>query len=191
MSRLSEYSCLKVLFIIAILFLPLVPPYVHAQAGEVLTTKTITPDFVMPNETMEVKIKIEVTGDPVGSVADVSVVLDRTGSMIGQKFGAAKQSAKVFVDLFEQDNNKVQIIDFAEESFVRKDFTFTNETGKDDLKAAIDMIPSPLGLTNLFEAFKRSVEELVNKSRPNTYKAIVFLTDGRPTVGESRLSNFT
>ena len=67
MSRLSEYSCLKVLFIIAILFLPLVPPYVHAQAGEVLTTKTITPDFVMPNETMEVKIKIEVTGDPVGS----------------------------------------------------------------------------------------------------------------------------
>jgi hypothetical protein len=31
----------------------------------------------------------------------------------------------------------------------------------------------------------------VNKSRPNTYKAIVLLTDGRPTVGESRLSAFT
>jgi uncharacterized protein YegL len=185
------YTCIKVLFIIAILFFPLIPQYVHAQAGEVNTTKTITPNFATPGETMEVKIKIEVTGDPVGSVADVSVVLDRTGSMIGQKFGAAKQSAKVFVDLFEQDNNKVQIIDFAEQSFLRKDFTFTNETGKTELKAAIDMIPSPLGLTNLFGAFERSVEELVNKSRPNTYKAIVFLTDGRPTVGESRLSAFT
>jgi uncharacterized protein YegL len=185
------YSCIKVLFIIATLFFPLIPQYVHAQAGEVNTTKTITPNFATPGETMEVKIKIEVTGDPVGSVADVSVVLDRTGSMMGQKFGAAKQSAKVFVDLFEQDNNKMQIIDFAEQAFLRKDFTFTNETGKTELKAAIDMIPSPLGLTNLFGAFERSVEELVNKSRPNTYKAIVFLTDGRPTVGESRLSAFT
>ncbi len=191
MSRLSMYSCIKVLFIIAILFFPMIPQYVHAQAGEVNTTKTITPNFATPGETMEVKIKIEVTGDPVGSVADVSVVLDRTGSMMGQKFGAAKQSAKVFVDLFEQDNNKMQIIDFAEQAFLRKDFTFTNETGKTELKAAIDMIPSPLGLTNLFGAFERSVEELVNKSRPNTYKAIVFLTDGRPTVGESRLSAFT
>ena len=191
MSRLSGYTCIKFLFVIAILFFPLIPQYVHAQAGEVNTTKTITPNFVTPGETMEVKIKIEVTGDPVGSVADVSVVLDRTGSMMGQKFGAAKQSAKVFVDLFEQDNNKMQIIDFAEQAFLRKDFTFTNETGKTELKAAIDMIPSPLGLTNLFGAFERSVEELVNKSRPNTYKAIVFLTDGRPTVGESRLSAFT
>ncbi len=185
------YTCIKILFVIAILFFPLIPQYVHAQAGEVNTTKTITPNLATPGETMEVKIKIEVTGDPVGSVADISVVLDRTGRMMGQKFGAAKQSAKVFVDLFEQENNKVQIIDFAEESFLRKDFTFTNETGKTELKASIDMIPSPLGLTNLFGAFERSVEELVNKSRPNTYKAIVFLTDGRPTVGESRLSAFT
>jgi uncharacterized protein YegL len=191
MSRLSGYNCIKILFVIAIVFFPLVPQYVHAQAGEVNTTKTITPNFVTPGETMEVKIKIEVTGDPVGSVADVSVVLDRTGSMMGQKFGAAKQSAKIFVDLFEQDNNKMQIIDFAEQAFLRKDFTFTNETGKTELKTAIDMIPSPLGLTNLFGAFERSVEELVNKSRPNTYKAIVFLTDGRPTVGESSLSAFT
>ena len=191
MSRLSEYSCIKALFVIALLFFPLIPQYVHAQAGEVFTTKTITPNFATSGETMEVTIKIEVTGDPIGSVADVSLVLDRAGSMMGPKFEAARQSAKVFVDLFQQNNNKVQIIDFSEESFVRKDFTFTNETGKTELKAAIDTIPSPLGLTNLFGAFERSVQELVNKSRPNTYKAIVLLTDGRPTVGESRLSAFT
>ena len=192
MSRTSITLCIKAMLVIAIIFFPLVPQYVHAQVGQVLTTRTVTPNFVLPGETMTVNIKIEVTGGPIGTgVADVSLVLDRTGSMYGAKFAAAKQSAKTFIDLFELEDNKVQIIDFSEQSFVRKDFTFTNAAGKTELKQAIDMIPSPLGLTNLYGAFQKSAQEIADKGRPDTFKAVVLLTDGRPTIGISTQSAFT
>ena len=172
MSSISIKLCLKAILVISILFFPLVPQYAHAQVGEVLTTRTVQPNFVLPGETMTVDIKIEVTGGPIGTgVADVSVVLDRTGSMFGAKFAAAKQAAKIFIDLFELEDNKVQIIDFSEQAFVRKDFTFTNAAGKTELKQAIDMIPSPLGLTNLYGAFQKSAQEIADKGRPETFKA--------------------
>ena len=192
MSSISIKLCLKAILVISILFFPLVPQYAHAQVGEVLTTRTVQPNFVLPGETMTVDIKIEVTGGPIGTgVADVSVVLDRTGSMFGAKFAAAKQAAKIFIDLFELEDNKVQIIDFSEQAFVRKDFTFTNAAGKTELKQAIDMIPSPLGLTNLYGAFQKSAQEIADKGRPETFKAVVLLTDGRPTIGISTQSAFT
>ncbi|WP_455368391.1 VWA domain-containing protein [[Eubacterium] cellulosolvens] len=192
MSRISVTLCIKAMLVIAILFFPLVPQYAHGQVGQVLTARTVTPNFVLPGETMTVNIRIDVTGGPIGTgVADVSLVLDRTGSMFGAKFAAAKQSAKIFIDLFELEDNKVQIIDFSEQSFVRKDFTFTDAAGKTELKQAIDMIPSPLGLTNLYGAFQKSAQEIADKGRPETFKAVVLLTDGRPTIGISTQSAFT
>jgi uncharacterized protein YegL len=192
MSRMSLTLCIKTVLVITILFFPLVPQYVNAQVGQVLTTRTVTPNFVLPGETMEVNIKIEVTGGPIGTgIADVSLVLDRTGSMFGAKFAAAKQSAKIFIDLFELEDNKVQLIDFSEQAVVRKDFTFTNAAGKTELKQAIDMIPSPYGLTNLYAAFQKSAQEIADKGRPETFKAVVLLTDGRPTLGISTQSAFT
>ncbi len=192
MSRTSITLCIKAMLVIAIIFFPLVPQIAHAQVGQVLTTRTVEPNFALPGETMTVNIRIEVTGGPIGTgVADVSLVLDRTGSMFGAKFAAAKQSAKTFVDLFELEENKIQLIDFSEQAFVRKDFTFTNAAGKTELKQAIDMIPSPLGLTNLYGAFEKSAQELADKGRPETFKAIVLLTDGRPTIGISTLNAFT
>lgn len=192
MSRISVTLCIKTLLVIAILFLPLVPQYVNAQVGQVITTRTVTPNFALPGETMEVNIKIEVTGGPIGSgIADVSLVLDRTGSMFGAKWAAAKQASKIFVDLFELEENKVQIIDFNEEVFVRKDFTFTNAAGKTELKQAIDMMPSPIFLTNLYLALEKSAQEIADKGRPETFKAIVLLTDGRPTIGNSTQNAFT
>lgn len=192
MSRISITLCLKTLLVVSILFFPLVPQYVNAQVGQVITERSVTPNFALPGETFNVKIRIEVTGGPIGSgVADVSLVLDRTGSMYGAKFAAAKQAAKTFIDEFQLEENKIQIIDFSEQAFVRKDFTFTNDAGKTELKQAIDMIPSPLGLTNLYGAFEKSAQEIADKGRPETFKAVVLLTDGRPTIGVSTQSAFT
>src|SRR4030042_5421506 len=166
MSRISVTLCLKTLLVIAILFFPLVPQYVNAQVGQVITERTVTPNFVLPGEKFNVKIRIEVTGGPIGSgVADVSLVLDRTGSMFGAKWAAAKQASTLFVDLFELEDNKIQLIDFNEEVFVRKDFTFTNDAGKAELKQAIDMLPSPIKLTNLYTAFEKPPQENTTKAR--------------------------
>jgi hypothetical protein len=87
MSRLSVYSYIKILLAISILLIPFVPPHVQAQAvGTVVTTKTITPNVALPGETMTVTINISIMGAPGSGIVDAVLVLDRTGSMTGQKF---------------------------------------------------------------------------------------------------------
>jgi uncharacterized protein YegL len=192
LNRLSFYSSVKVLFIIAILLIPFIPQYVQAQVvGTVVTTKTITPNFVLPGEKMTVTINISVTGAPGGTgIVDATLVLDRTGSMYGKKFADMQLASKSFIDSFTGNNDRIQIIAFSEQSNVMKDFTFANETGKTELKQTIDSIPSPLGLTNLYGALEQSAQEIIDKGRPEANRAVIFFTDGRPTIGTSQESEF-
>lgn len=192
MSRLSVYSYIKILFAISILLIPFVSPYVQAQAiGTVVTTKTITPNVALPGEKMTVTINISVMGAPGSGIVDTVLVLDRTGSMTGQKFADMKVASKTFIDSFQGDNDRIELLTFSEQANIRKNFTFAdNATGKPELKAAVDAIPSPIGLTNLFGAFEKSTQEMIDKGRPEANRAIVFFTDGRPTLGTSKESDF-
>lgn len=193
MSRLTVHSYIKILLVISILLIPFVPQYVQAQAvGTVVTTKTITPDVALPGEQMTVTINISVMGAPGGSgIVDAVLVLDRTGSMTGQKFADMRVASKSFIDSFKGGNDRIEIITFSEQATIRKNFTFAdNATGKPELKAAIDSIPAPIGLTNLFEALNKSALEMIDKGRPESNRAIVFFTDGRPTIGTSSESDF-
>jgi uncharacterized protein YegL len=193
MSRLSVYSYIKILFVFSILLIPFVPQYVQAQVvGTVVTTKTITPNVALPGEKMTVTINISVMGAPGGSgIVDAILVLDRTGSMTGQKFADMRVASKSFIDSFQGGNDRIELITFSEQATIRKNFTFAdNATGKPELKAAVDAIPAPIGLTNLFAALETSVQEMIDKGRPEANRAIVFFTDGRPTIGTSSESEF-
>jgi uncharacterized protein YegL len=192
MSQLSISSYIKILFVISILLIPFVPQHVQAQIGTVVTTKTITPDVALPGEEMTVTINISVTGAPGGAgIVDAVLVLDRTGSMTGQKFADMKVASKSFIDSFKGDNDRIEIITFSEQATIRKNFTLAdNATGKPELKAAIDAIPTPIGLTNLFGAFEISAQEMINKGKPEANRAIIFFTDGRPTLNTSKESDF-
>ena len=192
MNQLSTSSYIKILFVISILLIPFVPQYVQAQIGTVVTTKTITPDVALPGEEMTVTINISVTGAPGGTgIVDAVLVLDRTGSMTGKKFADMKVASKSFIDSFQGDNDRIEIITFSEQATIRKNFTLAdNATGKPELKAAIDAIPTPIGLTNLFGAFEISAQEMIDKGRPDANRAIVFFTDGRPTLNTSEESDF-
>ncbi|WP_455282578.1 VWA domain-containing protein [[Eubacterium] cellulosolvens] len=192
MSRLSVYSYVKVLLAISIILIPFVPQYVQAQIGTVVTTKTIRPDVALPGEQMTVTINISVMGAPGGSgIVDAVLVLDRTGSMTGQKFADMRVASKSFIDSFTGGNDRIELITFSEQATIRKNFTFAdNATGKPELKTAIDSIPAPIGLTNLYEALNKSAQEMIDKGRPESNRAIVFFTDGRPTVGISSEAEF-
>ncbi|WP_455278781.1 VWA domain-containing protein [[Eubacterium] cellulosolvens] len=193
MSRLTIYSYIKIILVISILLIPFVPQYVQAQViGTVVTMKTITPNVALLGEQMTVTINVSVMGAPGGSgIVDSVLVLDRTGSMTGQKFADMRVASKSFIDSFKGDNDRIELITFSEQATIRKNFTLAdNATGKPELKAAVDAIPAPIGLTNLFGALNKSVQEMIDKGRPEANRAIVFFTDGRPTIGTSSESEF-
>jgi uncharacterized protein YegL len=165
-------------------------PEVKGVHGTVVTTKTITPSLALPGQSLTVKINITISGlVPGGGPVDSCLVIDRTGSMFGQKFVDAKDAAKTFVD--EQNaSDRSMIIEFAEQARVRMNFTTTNDAGKIALKQSIDSIISPYGFTNLYAVLQMSVDEVIARQRPEALSAILLLTDGRPTIGITETAKF-
>lgn len=195
MRRIPLKSYVTVFLIMTLLLLPFAGPLgVQAQVvGTVVTIKSITPSCALPGQKLTVKINITVTGGGGGgggnAPVDVSLVMDRTGSMWGAKFNDAQDAAQAFVQSL-QDQDRADLISFSETVRVEQDFTLTNSSGKTTLSRAIDAIISPYGYTNLYGAFQKSVQETAAKGRAVANKAIVLLTDGRPNVGETTSSKF-
>jgi uncharacterized protein YegL len=191
MTRMNGCLCIRTLLIIGILVLSFVRPYnVHAQQGTVITIKTITPTVALPGQTMTVKINITVSGGGGGGGGPIDTILaiDRTGSMFGQKFEDAKDAAQIFISE-QKDQDRSEIIAFAEQATVQMNFTYTDSAGKAALNLAIDQIISPYGFTNLYGALEKSVSELT-KGRMDVKRAIILMTDGRPTIGVTATSMF-
>jgi len=195
LSHKSVVVCISFLLSILILLSPYAAlSAVQAQTvGTVVTTKSITPACALPGQTMTVKINISVTGagGGVGGRAPVqaSLVLDRTGSMWGNKFEDAKAAAKTFIGVRHTDD-LVEAIFFSETSAVAIGFTVTDASGRTALNHAIDTATSPYGYTNLYGAFEKSVNEISSKGQSGFKRAIILLTDGRPNIGITDAPHF-
>lgn len=111
----------------------------------------------------------------------VMVVLDRSGSMSGEKMDQAREAARFVVNhLRENDLFNVIAYDSQVEAFRPELQRFTDETRKQAL-GFIESIYAG-GSTNIHGALETTLNQLHDTGRP-TY--ILFLTDGIPTAGET------
>jgi len=112
-----------------------------------------------------------------GGNIDVVEVIDRSGSMSGEKIQAAKDSAKLFVDLM-RINDSIGVVSYSSSASVNYGLTkITSETIKQDAKNAIDRI-SAGGSTSIGAGLRAAYNELVNKGDPTRPRAIVLMSDG-------------
>lgn len=102
---------------------------------------------------------------------NVTLVLDRSGSMSGQKIIDMRDAATQFVDLM-RDDDQVEIISFA--SSFRVDQAFTSN--KDLLRSAISGI-SASGGTQAWDAAKKGLDDVIALSRSGR-NAVMLMTDG-------------
>jgi Ca-activated chloride channel family protein len=111
---------------------------------------------------------------------EVTIVIDRSGSMGGEKIAQARESAKQIVRGMNI-GEYVRIVDYADEvrSFSDNSVMLTDES-IEQVIAYIDNIQARGG-TNLHGAL---VDALSADPVPNTLPMVIFLTDGLPTVGE-------
>ncbi len=110
----------------------------------------------------------------------VVIVVDRSGSMSGDKIEQAKGAAKFVVDkLHEGDLFNVVAFDSEVESWKPELQRYNDE----NRKAALGFIEGIYagGSTNIDGALQAALDPLKDSSRPNM---VLFLTDGLPTVGE-------
>ncbi|TJX64224.1 VWA domain-containing protein [Soehngenia saccharolytica] len=124
----------------------------------------------------EVTLKIE--GKNLLTTSDIVLVLDKSGSMSGEKISNLKLAAKEFVDnlLLPDSVNRIALVTFDNGATVKSNFV--DYTGKATLNSAIDNITASGG-TNM-QAGIHAAQALLDSSNA-TNKVMVLLGDGQPT----------
>ncbi|MGA2258606.1 MAG: VIT domain-containing protein [Thermoguttaceae bacterium] len=111
----------------------------------------------------------------------VLLVMDRSGSMSGQKIEQVRAALKhVLNNLREGDLFNIVAFDSEVESFRPELQRYKDNTRRDALGFAEGIYAG--GSTNINEALRVSLAQLNDAGRPSY---VVFLTDGLPTVGET------
>lgn len=112
---------------------------------------------------------------------DITFVLDTSGSMAGEKM---RQARKALLFCIENLNNqdRFEIIRFSTEAEAL--FQKFAPVGEGNLGKAREYIKGlkPIGGTNIDEALGMALKMEKRKGRPYM---VVFLTDGKPTIGET------
>lgn len=132
---------------------------------------TASPSFIIDEEQIEPK--------------DIIFVLDVSGSMVGDKMNQAKQALLYCVNNLNRDDG-FDIIRFSTEAYsLFGRIEITNETS---IKKAEKFIKDlrAVGGTNIEEALNLALKEKGNGSHTHL---IVFITDGKPTIGETSDEN--
>ena len=112
----------------------------------------------------------------------VVFALDRSGSMSGKKIEQARNALTFVLDnLREDDLFNIVAYDDRVETYKPELIRYTH-AARAEAQRFVDNI-RPGGTTNIDEALKASLGLLKDDSRPNY---VLFLTDGLPTVGETR-----
>jgi len=110
---------------------------------------------------------------------DITFVLDVSGSMMGEKMEQAKKALLFCVNNLNR-NDRFEIIRFSTEAEALFKKRVVADTA--NVRKAKDFINNlkAIGGTHISEAFELALKE---KSTPNRPHFIVFITDGKPTIG--------
>lgn len=112
---------------------------------------------------------------------DVALVVDRSGSMSGEKIRQARSAAHTIVDrLGERDN--LSIISYSDRARVHAESREVAPTAESELHASVDEI-GVAGGTNVGEGLQEGLEAVRGESAGPKIDRVILLSDGKPTVG--------
>ncbi|WP_081892526.1 VWA domain-containing protein [Verrucomicrobium sp. BvORR106] len=168
----------------AIAGIPLTPPPSTAPAMD-LSVELAHPQ-ILAGRKMTTYLKVGLTGQELEASAkrapvNVTIVIDKSGSMGGDKMIHAREAAKQALDRLGA-GDMVSVV--AYDDAVSLISPATDLTDRERVKAAIDRIQAG-GSTALFSGISKGAEELRRNKRPNQVNRVVLLSDGMANVGPS------
>lgn len=153
-------------------------------AQEVNLTVSLSNPYLLANERQSVFLKVGLTGFELDAEGDrppanVSIVLDRSGSMDGEKLVRAKEAAQLAVDMLE-DRDIVSIITYDDTVSVLVPATRVSERAY--IRRRIESIRAG-GSTALFAGVSKGADEVSKFLDTNKVNRVILLSDGLANVG--------
>jgi len=114
---------------------------------------------------------------------NVALVVDRSGSMRGQKLEYARNAAHTFVDQL-RDRDRLTVVSYESETEVDVPSKPIGENAPETFHRAIRELQAGGG-TNIERAVRTGLRQLRRSATEQTVDRVVLLSDGKPTSGAS------
>ena len=155
-----------------------------AFAATVELDISISNPYLLADQRQSVFLKVGLTGFEAASNirrpgANVAIVLDRSGSMEGEKIRRAKEAALMAVDMLKSDDI-VSIVTYSDTVSVL--VPATRVTERSYIRSRIESIYAD-GSTALFAGVSKGAEEVEKYFSRNNVNRVILLSDGLANVG--------
>ena len=157
----------------------------HADNPSVQITSQLSHSYIMTGQNQKVYLKVGLRGTKPDSVKmqrppiNLALVLDKSGSMSGQKIEDVKQAAKAMIDRL-QSGDTISIVIYDDRSQVLVPTTHLENA--ELIRQRIDSITANGG-TALYDGVTDGAHELMNYVSDNQINRVILLSDGLANVG--------
>ncbi|MBF9014018.1 MULTISPECIES: VWA domain-containing protein [unclassified Oceanispirochaeta] len=157
---------------------------VMAQAQSVELNVSVTNSWLIADENQKTYLKVgltgfELTGNTERTASNIAIVMDKSGSMDGDKIEKAIEAAMLAVDILGE-NDILSIITYSD--YVDVLLPATKVSNKLSIKRKIASIKSG-GSTALFAGVSKGADELEKFLDRNKVNRVILLSDGLANVG--------
>lgn len=115
---------------------------------------------------------------------DNMIVIDRSGSMAGAKIEAAKDAAQLYVDAYDT-GDRIGVYSFNDAANLEFDLDEWDAGSRTAAQTAIENMDPPAGNTAIGAGLRAGNQALADQDDPNEAWAMVLLSDGHDTVGDT------
>ncbi len=138
------------------------------------------------DDTVYLQVELEARRDveEVRPAMNLALVVDRSGSMQGLKMRHAKAAASSLVDDLE-DGDRVTLLSYASDVSLEVGTVTLAPDTRDLLHHAISQL-APAGGTHISGGLNSGAQEVVRHLESRDLGRVILVSDGRPTVGESK-----
>lgn len=112
---------------------------------------------------------------------NLALVIDRSGSMVGEKLDHAKAASHALIDAL-QPTDRLSIVTYGADVTTEHGAVFVDANAKESLHTAVRSITA-YGSTNLSGGLERARPLVLSGRADNTINRIVLLSDGRANMG--------